>query len=230
MGKARFPMKIQSGCRCGRLLPGAFVASFIRLTTYLDAAWHAIIRIANAIRKGVYMEAIAEHKLPVAMRLPRHEVEVVSEYARKNGLTKTDAFLYFLRQGMANERSEAYEKRFDEMERLLGEILHKVDASHSTDVDSIAHTVSLEARKFPAIQKIILFGSFARGEAGSESDIDLRLILDRSHPFSLYDLVRFQKAVGQATGREVDAITADDIKNENLACAIDMEGVTIYER
>ncbi len=176
------------------------------------------------------MEAIAEHKLPVAMRLPRHEVEVVNEYARKNGLTKTDAFLYFLRQGMANEQSDAYGKRFDEVERLLGEILHKVDVSYPTDVDSIARTVSFEARNFPAIQRIILFGSFARGEAGSESDIDLRLILDRSHPFSLYDLVRFQKAVGQATGREVDAITADDIKNENLARAIDMEGITIYER
>jgi len=193
-------------------------------------SWHATIRIANAIRKGVYMEAIAEHKLPVAMRLPRHEVEVVSEYARKNGLTKTDAFLYFLRQGMANEQSDAYGKRFDEVERLLGEILHKVDVSYPTDVDSIARTVSFEARNFPAIQRIILFGSFARGEEGSESDIDLRLILDRSHPFSLYDLVRFQKAVGQATGREVDAITADDIKNENLARAIDMEGITIYER
>ena len=87
-----------------------------------------------------------------------------------------------------------------------------------------------EAAKFPAIKKVILFGSFATGHASEESDIDLRLVIDRVEPFSLFDLARFQKAVRQETGHEVDTITADEIPNKNLAAAINREGAVIYER
>lgn len=176
------------------------------------------------------MEAVAESRLPVAMRLPRREVEVVDAYARENGLTKTDAFLHFLRRGIESERSDGYGARLDSIEGLLTELLQKVDTVTPPTVAEISQVVSREAAKFPAIRKVILFGSFARGEAARESDIDLRLEIDRSGTFSLYDLARFQKAVNRATSREVDALTADTVKNENLAAAIAREGVTVYER
>lgn len=47
---------------------------------------------------------------------------------------------------------------------------------------------------------------------------------------SLYDMVRFQKALQQKTSREVDVITADEINNENLDAAIKREGIVVYER
>lgn len=47
---------------------------------------------------------------------------------------------------------------------------------------------------------------------------------------SLYDMVRFQKALQQKTGREVDVITADEINNENLDVSIKREGIVVYER
>ena len=137
-------------------------------------------------------------RLPVAMRLPRHEVEVVDAFARSHGMTKTDAFLHFLRRGIEGE--------------------------------AVAEAVAREAAMFPAIERVVLFGSFARGEATLASDIDLRIEVDRGEPFSLYDLARFQKAVGRRTGREVDAVTADAIANENLAAAIAREGRVVYER
>ncbi len=168
--------------------------------------------------------------MPVAMRLPRREVEEVTEYARENGMTKTDAFLHFLRLGLDSERDGRNEKRLDEIERLLGEVLDKVSEPRALDAAAIQEAVCEEARKFPAIRKAVLFGSFARGEATSKSDIDLRLVLDRSLPFSLYDLARFQKSLGKATGREVDAVTSDIIKNDNLARAIESEGMVVYER
>ena len=56
------------------------------------------------------------------------------------------------------------------------------------------------------------------------------LVLDRSKQFSLYDLARLQKALEKHFSREVDIITADKLKNQNLATAIEQEGVTIYER
>ena len=90
--------------------------------------------------------------------------------------------------------------------------------------------MTAEAAKFPAIKKVILFGSIARGDAGPQSDVDLRLVLDRSEQFSLYDLARLQKALEKRLSREVDIITADTLKNQNLAMAIKQEGVTINER
>lgn len=176
------------------------------------------------------MDVAAENRMPVAMRLPRREVEAVSKYARENGLTKTDAFLHFLRLGLNSSNENRSEKRFDEVERLLEEILDKVSAPQTLDAQAIRDAVCEEAHKFPAIRKVVLFGSFARGEATSKSGIDLRLVLDRSLPFSLYDLARFQKSVGKATGREIDAITSDTTKNDNLARAIEAEGTLIYER
>lgn len=177
------------------------------------------------------METAAENRLSVAMRLPKHEVQIVNAYAKENGLTKTDAFLHFLRQGIASENERADSDRLRSIEQLLQEILHKVDApAAAPGIADIRQCVVAEAAKFPAIEKAILFGSIARGDAGPQSDVDLRLVLDRSMQFSLYDLAHLQKALEKRLSREVDIITADKLKNQNLAMAIEQEGVAIYER
>lgn len=175
------------------------------------------------------MEATAENRLPVAMRLPKREVQIVDSYARENGITKTDAFLHFLRKGMEAESASADNDRLSSIELLLQEILQKVDPSpNSPSIAAIAESVATEASHFPAIQKAVLFGSFARGEAGPKSDVDLRLKIDRTEQFSLYDLAMLQKALEKRLGREVDIVTADALSNSNLAAAIEREGVIVY--
>lgn len=177
------------------------------------------------------MEATAENRLPIAMRLPKREVQIVDSYAKENGITKTDAFLHFLRKGMEAESAPISNDRLNSIELLLQEILQKVDQPASElGIDAITQCVAAEACHFPAIQKAILFGSFARGEAGPESDVDLRLKIDRAEQFSLYDLARLQKALAKRLGREVDIVTADKLSNSNLAAAIEREGITVYER
>lgn len=176
------------------------------------------------------MEATVENRVPVAMRLPKRDVELINRYASDNGLTKTDAFLHFLHKGMQGEGGGATDDRLASMEALLDEILRKVSVPTFVDTAEMCDVIAREAEKFPAIEKAILFGSFARGDAGPHSDIDIRLRINRAKPFSLYDLARFQKALEQATGREIDVITSDVIKNKNLAEAIEREGVTVYER
>ena len=131
---------------------------------------------------------------------------------------------------MQSENSDANDDRLASMEALLDEILRKVSVPAFLDTGEACEAIAREAEKFPAIKKAILFGSFARGDAGPQSDIDVRLRIDRSKPFSLFDLARFQKALKQVTGREIDVITSDVIKNKNLAEAIEREGVTAYER
>ena len=82
----------------------------------------------------------------------------------------------------------------------------------------------------PAIQKIFIFGSFARGDQSTTSDIDLRLEFAEGDQLSLADVSHFAKEVEQATKREADVVTARTIKNEKLAEAIERDKVLIYER
>lgn len=174
------------------------------------------------------MTVTAEAKLPVTMRLPRREVELVSNYARSLGITKTDAFLHYLRLGIQAEGDS--DTRLDEVERMLAEVLRRLPDSSAGHADSVISCIAEECKGFPAIKRAILFGSFARGDATAESDIDIRLEVDRKEKFSLYDVARLQKAIGRRTGREVDIVTADHIKNGNLAKAIEREGAVAYER
>lgn len=176
------------------------------------------------------MGAAVEARVPVAMRLPRKDVEAVETYAQANGVTKTDAFLHFLHCGIQAETKDMRAQQLDDIKATLQKILVKITEDGMLTQDAVALALSDESRNFPAIKRAILFGSFARGNATLESDIDVRLELDKRGPFSLFDLARFQKAVEQRTGRTVEALTAKKISNANLAAAIDREGIVVYER
>jgi predicted nucleotidyltransferase len=51
---------------------------------------------------------------------------------------------------------------------------------------------------------LALFGSIARGEAGSASDVDLVLELDESAALGLLDLVDLKESLAEELGRPVD--------------------------
>uniref|UniRef100_A0A7C9NRQ8 Ribbon-helix-helix protein, CopG family n=1 Tax=Muribaculaceae bacterium Z82 TaxID=2304548 RepID=A0A7C9NRQ8_9BACT len=69
------------------------------------------------------MAGCAETRLPVTMRLPRREVELVSEYAQEAGVTRTEAFLHFLRLGLQVDDSS---ERLASIEQSVEEILRCV--------------------------------------------------------------------------------------------------------
>lgn len=174
------------------------------------------------------MSTYCEAKLLISMRLPRKEAAIVQEYAEANKVSKTEALLHFLRLGIESAQSETSE--LGAVESMLKEILRRLPNVSDVDQETVIEAIKEESSHFPAIKSAVLFGSFARDEATQDSDIDVRLTVDRKEKFSLYDLVRFQKAIQQKTGREVDVITIDKINNENLAAAIDREGIVVYER
>ncbi len=58
---------------------------------------------------------------------------------------------------------------------------------------------------YPVI-RAYLFGSFARGEAGPDSDLDILVDLDRSKPFGL-GFVQMQMDLEELLGRKVDLVT-----------------------
>ena len=102
--------------------------------------------------------------------------------------------------------------------------------SQVLDRATIVSAVEKAAARFPAISAVTLVGSYARGEANSESDIDLRVIYDPEGRFSIMNLAAFVDEIERSTGKSVDVVSARDIENSDLANAIEREGVLLYER
>ena len=73
-------------------------------------------------------------------------------------------------------------------------------AGHAIDTDTIVRI----CRAGGAIQ-VALFGSFARDEAKPDSDVDVLVRFGR--PISLLSLVRLERQLSEAIGREVDLLT-----------------------
>lgn len=86
------------------------------------------------------------------------------------------------------------------------------------------------AASFLEIRKVVLFGSYARGEARPDSDIDLRIVRDSQAPLSMMSIAAFGEAVRARTGKHVDVLSKRRIDDSDLAEAVEREGVIVYER
>lgn len=171
-------------------------------------------------------------RVPVAFRLPPEEAREVERYARTHELTKTEAFVRLLRKGIEADRSSREQKQLDEIQRSLDRILALLGKERSAQpsLGDVSDAVANAAQEFPAVRRAYVFGSYARGEATPDSDLDVRIEIDHNEAFSLYDLARLQKAIERASGKSVDIVTAETIKNKHLAQAIEKEKVIVYDR
>ena len=77
------------------------------------------------------------------------------------------------------------------------------------------------------IQKLWLFGSYARGEAREDSDVDVYAETDRS--MKLLDLVAFHLDIEEALAKEVDIITRIPTEYPIFTKYIEREKVLLYE-
>jgi len=56
------------------------------------------------------------------------------------------------------------------------------------------------------VEKVWLFGSFARDEAGFDSDIDLLVRFEDGHPIDLFDYIGIKQDLEDLTGRAIDLV------------------------
>ncbi len=134
------------------------------------------------------------------------------------GLSASAAVNMFMRQ-MLREQSLPFKPTLQPCSEA------KKTLSHS----AISKAVSLVASKRPSIKSISLFGSYARGEATEESDVDLRVVLDPGCDLGLIGMSSFASELKGILGKPVDIVSAAEL-NEDMENAIAHEGVVIYER
>ena len=78
------------------------------------------------------------------------------------------------------------------------------------------------------IDKVYLYGSYARGEATDKSDIDLRLV---THDISLFEIGYFGYEIKEKTGKEVDVSNEKPEKLDPVFYAnVKKDEICIYEK
>ena len=91
-------------------------------------------------------------------------------------------------------------------------------------VNEIKEVVFPVAKKY-GVDKIYLFGSFARGDSKSDSDIDLRIDKGRVRGLQMASLLL---DLEEALGRHVDLLSTKALDNDFLK-SIEKEEKIIYE-
>ena len=87
-----------------------------------------------------------------------------------------------------------------------------------------AHEAELRAL---GVQRLSLFGSLARGEAGPESDVDLAVTLDPERKIGLFRYVALQEHLADMLGRKVDVVSEPATK-PRLQARIEQDRVHVF--
>lgn len=109
------------------------------------------------------------------------------------------------------------------------------DGAETTDSEALLSAAAQRLAMAAPVEKIILFGSRARGDHNSDSDFDLCVILDDAIPVGVYTPVSLWKAVAGidlpiqivAIRSGVFEIAKRDINS--VSYDIDNDGLVIYE-
>ena len=92
------------------------------------------------------------------------------------------------------------------------------------ELDEIRRTVSDLGRQY-GLKRAYLFGSYARGEATPESDVDIRI--DKGNLRGLFALSGLRLALVERLNRDVDLLTTDSLDKMFLA-RIQPEEIQLY--
>lgn len=87
-----------------------------------------------------------------------------------------------------------------------------------------AHEAELRAL---GVQRLSLFGSVARGEAGPESDVDLAVTLDPGRQIGLFRFAVLREQIADLLGREVDMVS-EPVDRARLQMRIDRDRVHVF--
>ncbi len=92
-------------------------------------------------------------------------------------------------------------------------------------IDEIKHIVAPIAERY-GVQRVFLFGSYARGEATEKSDLDFRI--DKGNLRGLFALGGLHYDLQESFDKPLDLLTTGSLETEFLK-RIEQEEILIYE-
>ena len=75
-------------------------------------------------------------------------------------------------------------------------------------------------------ERVSIFGSYARGEQGTDSDLDI--LVKFKERISLLKLVQIEQELSDKLGISIDLVTENGVKNPRLKGYIEKDLITIY--
>ncbi len=103
-------------------------------------------------------------------------------------------------------------------------------------LDDLKQKITPIARKYD-IPAVFIFGSYARGEATSDSDIDVLIDRRGSKIVTMFDLGAFYNDLDESLGKTLDLVTEDALDQDEVRRRtpwfsenLKREMVTIYDQ
>ncbi|WP_425806352.1 nucleotidyltransferase family protein [Desulfitobacterium sp. Sab5] len=93
------------------------------------------------------------------------------------------------------------------------------------EIEDIKKALQRVINKYP-VSRVNLFGSYARGEANEESDVDL--IIEFTEEIGLFKKLGLKEELAEVLNRDVDLIEIQDL-DEDVKINAAKEMVSIYE-
>jgi predicted nucleotidyltransferase len=97
------------------------------------------------------------------------------------------------------------------------------------DRQSAIHRLSENRAALQAIglKRVSLFGSTARGDASTQSDVDLAVTLDEDAAIDLFRFAAMSEEVSRLLGAKVDMVV-EPARNPRMQAEIDRDRVRVY--
>jgi uncharacterized protein len=77
------------------------------------------------------------------------------------------------------------------------------------------------------IERLSLFWSVARGEAGPDSDVDLAATFDRSRPFGIFQFAALEGRLQELVGCPVDLV-GEPISKPRFLARVERDRVVVF--
>ena len=95
--------------------------------------------------------------------------------------------------------------------------------------EQVLTSIIAEYFKTQPILRAWLFGSFARGEATPESDVDILVEFDHSNPIGLFTYAQIWRELQERLGRDVDLVEEGTLKPFAVD-SVNRDKRLVYER
>lgn len=159
-------------------------------------------------------------------------METLKQIRKRTGLTQIDAARIC---GVSRRTYQTYEEKGD-INDVYDEILAKLKEMGITEkgnpsllnIKIIKEKTSLIFAKYPSVRCAYLFGSYARGEATVQSDVDIVIVEKEIMGLEFYSLA---VELEESLGKSVDLLNCEQLtNNEGFLAEVLTDGVKIYGR